>query len=220
MKTLILLLALVLLIGCQRTPEVQIIPETAPDVNDETEQSRIEVLNQELADAKVECDGIEDELNATMCFSNKAAKSRSLMLTQNVSYPFDVVKSYCDASNNSDMCFFYVSVRTKNNKYCNLVEDVTGCNLASDAHFCDDFSNKNECLISRAVLLQFVDLSESARICKILPAEYHQEKEDDLTCRDIDFKPTEQEPYEDRFALTYVLSKFAEFEIEKISVRR
>jgi len=220
MKTLILLLALVLLIGCQRTPEVQIIPETAPDVNDETEHSRIEVLNQELADAKVECSAFEEEFNNTMCFAIKAAKYRGLMLHQNVTYPMDIVKAFCAEANNSDMCYYYIAVYNKDSLYCNLVEDVTGCNLASDVHFCDDMFNENECLISRAVLLQFVDLSESARICKILPAEYHQEKEDDLTCRDIDFNVTEQTPYVDRFVLTYVLSRYAEFEVDKVSVRR
>lgn len=217
MKKIILLMALVLLAGCSQEP--QIIPEKVEEVNTEMEQSRIEFLQQEIANATVECNAIEDEFNATMCFAHKAAKSRSLMLTQNVTYPFDVVKAYCDASNDSDMCFFYVSVRTKNNNYCNLVEEKVGCNLLSDFRYCNSLDNKNECLMNRAYMIQFIDLIEAQRICKGLPEPYHQEKEDDFTCLDIEV-PEEQEPYDDRFALTYLLVQMADFEIERVRVRR
>ncbi len=208
MKKMILLLALILLVGCSQ-PEIE-------EIDDELEQSRKLLLEAEINESLSFCSYETDEFNNTFCFAEKAVYFKE----QDVKYPFDVVKRFCGASNDSDMCYFYVAMNTGDVSLCINVKDKIGCTLVSNDRFCYTMSNREECLMTQAFMLQFVDLNKSAEICSSLPQKYRVESEDDLSCADIDFEPEEMNvSNRSRFLMTYVLSEIAEFEVEKVRRR-
>ncbi len=204
----LLLIGMVLIAGCgEKMSDMEI--------------SRREALQQRINDSIVECSAFEDEYDNSFCFAQKAAKSRYMELEYDTDYPFDMVKSYCSEASDPDLCYFYVAVRSENDKYCSLVEDEVGCRLLSDANFCVGMDlNSDECLMDRAYLIRYVDRSESLDICKKLPPLYRRESEEIITCKDIDFQNAMNETYEERFLTMYFISSFLGFEIDYVRVPR
>ncbi|MCK4588878.1 MAG: hypothetical protein KAT77_00410 [Nanoarchaeota archaeon] len=203
----LLLIGLVLIAGCgEKMSDMEI--------------SRREALQQEINDTITECSVLEDEFDNSFCFAQKAAKSRQMELEYDVDYPFDMVKAYCSEADDPDVCYYYVAIRSKNSKFCSLVEDRVGCELLSDKYYCNDMINPNECLMDRAYLIRYVDRSEAWNICKRLPTVYHRESEDSFTCLDIDFENSMNGSYEDRFLIMYFISSLIGFEIDYVRVPR
>jgi len=204
MKKALMLLLFVLLAGCKGPPD----PDDGLSMGD--------IAERQVNETRLNCSAEVNEYKSTFCFANNFISYRKAALDAGKPYPDYMVQDFCLAANKTDVCYFYVAVKTKNSPYCKFVKEEGACRMVSDDKLCTvSEENKDECFMGKAILIQYFDPPASVAICNSLPEKYHVENEDDVNCYTLEMEnKTLDMNYEDSFMLLYDVSKVAEVKMK------
>jgi len=179
-----------------------------------------QIAERQIIETRSNCSVHVDDYNSTLCFANYLMNFRKSALESDRSYPDYMIDTFCSAAKVRDLCFFYVAATIKKSELCKHVvaDKRIECRMLSDDYVCYSFKNKFDCMVNKAIFMEFVDHSKSVEIRRYLAEQNQSVEKLEENCEALSAHLKDDNlSYEERFLKAYLLLRYYDIDVDFIN---